>query len=381
VYQKLTADRIAIPVPGEDIMLAGLTAPFATRALRGLTIAATAVLLSACASGGSESLTSMIGEKPDDIDSRTFSGGPKTELQKATEYWGKEFAAKPADAKAAVSYAKNLKAMGNKEQAYAVLQQAHAVNGNDRAINSEYGRLALEYDQVSLAQRLLAQADDPINPDWRVISARGTVLAKQGNHKDAIPLYRRALALAPNQASVLNNLALAYTMDGQPEEAERLLRQASNQPGGDPRVAQNLALVLGVQGKFDESKQIATATMPADAASSNADYLRQIVKVDAKPGSGAVASAGTKGAWSGDSVPLADKLLAQSILAEAKAEATGAAGMKPASTAQASKAKSNAPKSLALKGTAQPVAGAMASDPQVAAAGASTALPLRPSAP
>ena len=96
-------------------MPAGLTASFASRVLRGLAVAGTAVLLSACASGGQESLSSLMGDTQEDSDNRTFSGGPKTELQKATEYWGKEFAAKPSDAKAAVSFAKNLKAMGNKE--------------------------------------------------------------------------------------------------------------------------------------------------------------------------------------------------------------------------------------------------------------------------
>ena len=82
---------------------------------------------------------------------------------------------------------------------------------------------------MSVAQKLLEQADDPTNPDWRVISARGTVLAKQGSYRDAIPLYERALALAPDQASVLNNLALAHAMEGHPDKAEPLLKRAAAQ--------------------------------------------------------------------------------------------------------------------------------------------------------
>src|SRR4029079_5449987 len=124
----------------------------------------------------------------------------RSELQKATEYWGKAYAKDPKDAKAAINYAKNLKALGEKQQALVVLQQASIFHGTNRALNAEYGRLALEFDQVSLAQKLLDQADDPANPDWRVISARGTVLAKQGVYRDAITYYQRALALAPNEA-------------------------------------------------------------------------------------------------------------------------------------------------------------------------------------
>ena len=37
---------------------------------------------------------------------------PRSDLEKATEYWGKQYAKSPADGAVAWSYAKNLKAMG-----------------------------------------------------------------------------------------------------------------------------------------------------------------------------------------------------------------------------------------------------------------------------
>ena len=54
----------------------------------------------------------------------------------------------------------------------------------------------------------------------------------------------------------MNNLAMAYTMDGQAEKAEELLRQARQVGGDDPRFKQNLALVLGLQGKTAEAKSL-----------------------------------------------------------------------------------------------------------------------------
>lgn len=207
----------------------------------------------------------------------------KEELAKATEYWGKEFAKKPRDVESAVNYARNLKAMGEKRQALAVLQQAAIFHADHRGLNSEYGRLALEFDQVSVAQRLLEQADDPTNPDWRVISARGTVLAKQGRYRDAIPLYERALALAPEQASVLNNLALAHAMEGNADKAEPLLKRAAAAGAPDTRVSQNLALVLGLQGRYDEARLAAASNQSPDSAAANVDYVRRIVMLDARP--------------------------------------------------------------------------------------------------
>lgn len=207
----------------------------------------------------------------------------RSELQKATDYWGKVYAKNPREAQPALNYARNLKAMGEKRQALAVLQQASMFNASHRGINAEYGRLALEFDQVTLAAKLLEQADDPTNPDWRVISARGTVLAKQARYRDAIPFYERALTFAPDQASILSNLALAHAMEGHPEKAEPLLKQAAAAGGNDARVAQNLALVLGLQGKYDEAKLTAARELPADNAAANVDYVRNIVKLDPKP--------------------------------------------------------------------------------------------------
>ena len=207
---------------------------------------------------------------------------PQTELQKAVEYWGKEFSKKPTDAKAGLAYAKNLKAMGEKDRALVVLQQAANSNPEDKEIASEYGRLALDQGQVALAQRLLAMADDPSRPDWRVISAQGTAFAKQGKQKEAIPYFERARAIAPTQISVLNNLALAYAMDGQAEKAEGIFREI---PAGqaNAKVRQNLALVLGLQGKYEESRQVAAADIAPDQASANARMLKSMTQIEERP--------------------------------------------------------------------------------------------------
>lgn len=207
---------------------------------------------------------------------------PRSDLQKATEYWAKEFAKKPTDLDAALAYAKNLKALGQKGDALSVLQQASTYHGADRRLASEYGRLALELDQISVADKLLAAADDPATPDWRVISARGTVLAKQGKYSEAIPFYERARTLADGKPSVLNNLALAYAMNGDAAKAEELLRTAASGQDADPKTRQNLALVLGLQGKYDEATQVASAAMPPDNAAANTALVRKIVKLDPK---------------------------------------------------------------------------------------------------
>lgn len=272
---------------GRAIRMAGTAAAFAV-----------AAGLAGCSGFGTSELSEAGGPQLTQTAEATQAPSGQDELARATEYWGKEHAKSPRDPKAALAYAKNLKAMGRKREAYAILQQAHKLNPQDREQLSEYGRLALEFDQVSTAKAILARADDPAKPDWRVLNARGTVLAKEGKHTEATVFFERALALAPGQPSVLNNLALAHAMAGEAAKAEGMLRQAAASGDADPRVNQNLALVLSLQGKYREAKNIPNQNLPADAVQANVDYMKSVVQVAARPetvpASSPVATASTK---------------------------------------------------------------------------------------
>jgi hypothetical protein len=59
--------------------------------------------------------------------------------------------------------------------------------------------------------------------------------------------------------------------------AEQLLRTAVASGSNDKRVRQNLALVLGVQGKFDEARKIASSDLPEADAKANMAYLKNML--------------------------------------------------------------------------------------------------------
>jgi Flp pilus assembly protein TadD len=61
------------------------------------------------------------------------------------------------------------------------------------------------------------------------------------------------------------------------KNAEATLRRAAAHQPVDPRVRQNLALVVGLQGRFDEAEGIAQADQPPDEAAANVAYLRQML--------------------------------------------------------------------------------------------------------
>lgn len=249
-----------------------------------LAVLALAAMTGACSSLSEETGLDLMASAPKAPDLRPANegGAPLSELGKATEYWGKEYAKNPRNAAAAIAYAKNLKALGNKQEAFNILAQAAQTTPDNKELAAEYGRLALDLEKVSLAAQLLEAADDPMRPDWRVVSARGAALAKLGNYKDAVQHLERANTLAPDQVAVQNNLALAYAMNGDPARAETLLRQAVARGGGSAKTKQNLALVLGLQGKYDEATQVGATVVSADVARENTSIVRQMVKLDPK---------------------------------------------------------------------------------------------------
>ena len=243
-------------------------------------VVVSSLALGACTGAAPFNFASL-DEKPAPKSDVATGSVAQTDLQKATEYWGKQYEKNPGDAQAAINYVRNLKALGAKPQALQVIQQAYSNHPNNKGIASEYGRLALEQDQISLAEKLLEQADDPVAPDWKTISARGTVLAKQNKYRDAIAQFERARALAPDQASILNNLALAYAMDGHPEKGEPLLRQAAADKNADAKIGHNLSLVLGLEGKSEDAKAVMVKNAPAGETLDDANFVKAMIGTQA----------------------------------------------------------------------------------------------------
>ena len=81
----------------------------------------------------------------------------------------------------------------------------------------------------------------------------------------------------PGEPSVLSNLGLSYVLSKDLAKAEETLRRANGRPDADPRVRQNLALVVGLQGRFADAEAIARADLPPDEAAANVTYLRQLL--------------------------------------------------------------------------------------------------------
>jgi len=89
----------------------------------------------------------------------------------------------------------------------------------------------------------------------------------------ALAAHHQALTLAPDNPAVLCNLAMFLAGNGDSGQAEALLRKAAGEPGATAQIRQDLALVLGLQGKLAEAEQLERQDLPPDVADNNIAYL------------------------------------------------------------------------------------------------------------
>ena len=191
--------------------------------------------------------------------------------------YGAQYHADPTKVDVALHYAQALRATGQRAQAVAVLERLSMQNPNDKNVLGEYGRALAEAGDYDQALDVLGRAHSPDQPDWHVLSAQGAVLDQLGRHAEAQRYYQTALKIVPDEPSVLSNLGLSYALSKDLPNAEATLRRAAEHRSADPRVRQNLALVVGLQGRFAEAEQIAGADLPPDQAAANVAYLRKML--------------------------------------------------------------------------------------------------------
>ena len=229
--------------------------------------------LCSCQTAGTSDITGDI----------TGSLGEKTEASRAAdprrdvESYGDRFRANPKDADAALQYGKALRAAGQRSQAGAVLEQATIAHPGDKTLLAGYGRALADNGNFQQAFDVLSRAHTPDDPDWRILSAQGTVLDQLGRYDEARQYYASALRIAPEESSVLSNLGLSYVLSKDLPKAEETLRRAYSRADADPRVRQNLALVVGLQGRLAEAESIVKADRPAEEAAANVAYLRRLL--------------------------------------------------------------------------------------------------------
>lgn len=250
-----------------------------SKLLAGTCLVVAALSLQSCTTTGSSD-NIKTGSIPTGL-SKPVTEMTEPELSAAAGRIGQAYAQNPNDKTAGLNYANLLRMTGKTDQALAVMQQVVIRHPTDNEALAAYGKAQAAAGQLDAALQTISRAERPDLPDWRLKSAQGAILDQLGRSEEARLKYREALDLKPNEPSVLSNLGMSYVLTKDLRTAETYLRKAVAQPNADSSVRQNLALVVGLQGRYAEAEQIARQELSPAQAEANVKYLRSMMSQNA----------------------------------------------------------------------------------------------------
>lgn len=236
------------------------------RKLRALALTGVAALcLSACATNRARM------EQPD------FSGLSQADAESNLGTLTARYKKNPKDKATIVYYSAALRAAGQPGQAAVVLEAGIAVHPDDPDLRVAYAKALSAAGRFDQSLNVLEGSIRHEAPDWNALLVKGAVLDQMGRHAEARATYSQALTIAPHEASIEANIGLSYAMTSELDAAESHLRKAVQMPKASSQIRQNLALVVGLQGRFDESRAMFAAELPSDQVEANMAYIRALL--------------------------------------------------------------------------------------------------------
>ncbi len=159
----------------------------------------------------------------------------------------------PSEPRALIGLAETYLAARNGEKAY---QTFHLVeldgHGSGRVLQGEGMALTL----LGRVEEALVKLEDAVEADpslWRAWNTLGQLRDRRGEWDLARHCYDSALAIAPSQAAIHNNLGVSLLMQGRNAEAASAFRAALQRDPTLETTKANLRLALAGQGRYREA--------------------------------------------------------------------------------------------------------------------------------
>lgn len=194
----------------------------------------------------------------------------------AAQHWGTLHQRRPGDRDISLSLARAWRYGGLAQQAADLMQTELTRGGRDPRLLAELGKDYLAAERLGLALKALEEARTLVPQDWEIHSAIAVTLDSLARYPEAQAAYQQALALAPDNPVILNNLALSQAQSGQLDAAIETMRRANEQPSAGAQMRQNLALLLALKGDAGAAEHLAAKDLPPDMVRTNADIFRAL---------------------------------------------------------------------------------------------------------
>ena len=179
----------------------------------------------------------------------------------------------------------------NFEKEFRYISELHATAGDVPGVAENIFAVALRYrarNMIDRSETLLAKLVEGPDPPGAALLILAQGRQVDGAHEEAIALYERAAALAPEMPELLRPLVELLTSEGLFEKAEPHLRTLIAKRPGDARLRLDLARALHEQEKKDEA---VAAIEEFRARSTSATSARSCGGISARWSSGRTSTA------------------------------------------------------------------------------------------
>ena len=193
-------------------------------------------------------------------------------------FWSNEYNKDPKNLDVAMTFVSALRGIGSNERAIEVLSQTLVEYPDNPDLLMALGKVFSAEDNLMGAARAFEKAAVVMPERADAWSAFGITLDKLERHDMAQAAYDKALALEPTRTTTLANYGLSLALSGDLTGAETKLRLAAEQPDADLRVTENLALILGLQGRYDEMAAVSSRYAPESVVKKNTALLQEMVQ-------------------------------------------------------------------------------------------------------
>lgn len=238
-----------------------------------------AVLALAVSACGADTLTEP-GAKGDSYESsvkQADEARKSGDLNQAIPLYGRALQANPNGIEAKLGLGQSYLSLGAGDEAAAQFRDVLARRSGDPTARRGLASALISMGQTELAEQQLEAILKSDPNDYRALNAMGVVLDMQGRHSDAQERYARAIQLAPpDYLAVRNNLGLSLAIVGQSKDAIAQLAPLAGGARSDGRDRQNLAFAYTMAGDFENALQVSRRDLGEAAAQRQLSYFMQL---------------------------------------------------------------------------------------------------------
>jgi Flp pilus assembly protein TadD len=198
------------------------------------------------------------------------------DLDSAIPLYARALQANPDGVEARLGLGQSYLAQGAGEEAAAQFRDVLTRRSGDPVARRGLAAALISMGQPVMAERQLEALLQADPHDFKALNAIGVALDMQGRHAEAQAKYRQGIEIAPAYLPLRSNIGLSLAISGQPQEAIAQLTPIAGSRTADGRVRQNLAFAYAMAGDLENALQISRRDMDEANAQRQLSYFMRL---------------------------------------------------------------------------------------------------------